>query len=31
MTASINALNGYRAIEILTPMEVLDSEKTKYD
>jgi DNA-binding transcriptional regulator YbjK len=25
-TASINALNGYRAIEILTPMEVVENE-----
>jgi hypothetical protein len=31
MTASINALNGYRAVEIINPMEVLDDEKTKYD
>jgi len=26
-TANINALNGYRAVEILNPMEVVDDEK----
>ncbi|MDR1700149.1 MAG: hypothetical protein LBR68_03065 [Lachnoclostridium sp.] len=26
-TANINTLNGYRAIEILNPMEVIDDEK----
>ena len=26
-TANINALNGYRAVEILNPMEVIDDEK----
>jgi len=31
LTASVNGMNGYRTVEILTPMEVLDSEKTKYD
>jgi hypothetical protein len=31
LTASINIINGYHSVEILTPMEVLDSEKTKYD
>ena len=27
-TASINALNGYRAVEILNPMEVVDDEES---
>ena len=27
-TGSINALNGYRAVEICTPMEVNDHENT---
>ena len=27
MTAAINTLNGYRAVEILTPMEVVEDEK----
>ena len=27
MTAAINILNGYRAVEILSPMEVVDDEK----
>jgi len=27
MTAAINTLNGYRAVEILTPMEVIEDEK----
>ena len=27
MTAAINTLNGYRAIEILTPMEVIENEQ----
>jgi len=27
-TANINALNSYRAVEILTPMEVVDNEET---
>ena len=26
MTAAINTLNGYRAVEILTPMEVIEDE-----
>jgi predicted nucleic acid-binding protein len=30
-TASLNNLNGYRTVEILTPMEILEDEKTKYD
>ena len=25
-TASINAINGYRAVEILNPMKVIDNE-----
>ena len=25
-TGNINALNGYRAVEICTPMEVIDNE-----
>ena len=27
MTAAINTLNGYNAVEILTPMEVIENEK----
>jgi hypothetical protein len=27
-TGSINAINGYRVVEICTPMEVNDNEKT---
>ena len=29
-TGKINVLNGYRAVEILTPMEIPDQEKTRY-
>ena len=29
-TASINTLNGYRVVEICTPMEVNDHENTYY-
>jgi len=30
LTGLINTLSGYRAIEICTPMEVIDDEKTRY-
>ena len=30
LTGAINVLLGYRAIEINTPMEVIDDEKTRY-
>ena len=30
LTGAINTLLGYRAIEINTPMEVIDDEKTRY-
>ena len=30
-TANINALNGYRVVEILNPMEVIDNEENEYD
>jgi hypothetical protein len=26
LTGNINALNGYRAVEIVTPMEVIENE-----
>ena len=30
MTGAINRLQGYRAVEITSPMEVIDDEKTRY-
>ena len=31
MTGAINKIRGYNIVKILSPMEVLDSEKTRYD
>jgi len=31
LTNAINTLNDYRKIKIKSPMEVIDSEKTRYD
>ena len=31
MTGAINKIRGYNAVKILSPMEVLDSEKTRYN
>jgi len=31
MTGAINKIRGYNATKILSPMEVLDSEKTRYN
>ena len=31
ITGAINKIRGYNVVKILSPMEVLDSEKTRYD
>jgi hypothetical protein len=31
MTANVNTLNGYRAVEIYSPMEVIDDENAEHD
>ena len=31
MTGAINKIRGYNVVKILSPMEVLDSEKTRYN
>ena len=31
LTNAINTLQGYRKVKIKSPMEVIDSEKTRYD